>query len=339
MSGASAALPYFTAADITRLLPIPDAIAALRAALRDDVDPERDAPRLFSEFPGGEFLLMPAQGTRFSGLKALTVAPENPARGLAKIQGVYIVYSSDTAEPLAILEGASLTAIRTPAVALLAVQHLVAIAPPGGEPAPHPRILVFGAGVQAAAHIRAAATAFPDATFDVVGRRPARVDVMIEALSGAGETRGVSIRNRTGSAEAAVPEADIILCTTSTSTPLFDGALVAEHAVVAANGTHGTDKRELDDALIERSDLVVEGRASAQRENGNLTALDAEVWGSASAPANLRDLVTGDMRRTPGRPAVFTGVGMAWEDLICASAVLESAARRDAAPPRAEGAS
>ena len=324
MNGASAALPHFTASDITRLLPIQEAGEALRSSLRGDVDPERDAPRLFSEFPGGEFLLMPAQGARFSGLKALTVAPGNPARGLAKIQGLYIVYSSETAAPLAILEGASLTAIRTPAVALLAVQQLVELAPAGAELPASPRILVFGAGVQAAAHIRASAAAFPSASFDVIGRRPESVDVMISNLSDMAENAGIDIRNRTGRTAAAVLEADIIFCTTSTSTPLFDGSLVRDHAIVSANGTHGLDKRELDDALIARSDLVVEGRASARRENGNLTALSAKTWDGPGAPANLQDLVTARMQRVHGRPAVFTGVGMAWEDLVCASAVIDA---------------
>lgn len=344
MTEASGALPYFTADDVARLLPFDRAMAAIEQALVTDVNPEHDGPRLFSDFPGGEFLLMPAQGGRYSGLKALTVAPENPARGLEKIQGLYIVYSSDTAAPLAILEGASLTAIRTPAIALAAVRALARIAPAGAALPERPRILVFGAGVQASAHVRAAAVAFPGARFDVIGRRPERVTAMLDELARTAETSGTEfgastglhastglsanteIRDRTGDAAAAVQEADIILCTTSASSPLFDGALVADHAIVAANGTHGRDKRELDDALITRADLVVEGRASAQRENGNLaTALSDADWSGSGAPANLQDLVAGRVTRTPERPAVFTGVGMAWEDLVCAAAVLDAA--------------
>ena len=91
-------------------------------------------------------------------------------------------------------------------------------------------------------------------------------------------------------------------------------------SIVAATGTHGLDLREVDDHLVNRSDLVVEGRGSAERENGNLaTAWSAADW-RERPPANLRDLALGRMTRAAGRPALYTGVGMSWEDLVCATA-------------------
>ncbi|KKI22374.1 MULTISPECIES: ornithine cyclodeaminase family protein [unclassified Leucobacter] len=308
-------LPYFDADAVRAALPYDRAMRAIREGLLNGVDPELDGPRLFSPAPGGEFLLMPAQGAEYSGLKALTVAPGNPARGLEKIQGLYVLYSSDTLAPVAVMEGASLTAIRTPAVALTAVRALAEAAPSGAELPAEPRVLVFGAGVQAASHIEAALAGFPGARFDVVGRRPERVTALRETVA------PIEFRDRTSDPEDAVREADVILCVTSASAPLFDGSLVRDHAIVAAVGTHGRELRELDDALVSRADIVVEGRDSARRENGNLaTAIDDAGWESAP-PANLHDLVSGRVVRTPGRPAVYTGVGMSWEDLICASVV------------------
>lgn len=321
MSAASA-LPYFDAAAVRAALPFDRAIRALEDGLLGGVDPESDGPRLFSPAPGGEFLLMPAQGPEFSGLKALTVAPENPARGLAKIQGVYILYSSDTLAPVALMEGASLTAIRTPAVTLTAVRHLARAAAPGDEVPERPRVLVFGAGVQAAAHISAALTDFPGAVFGVIGRRPENVAALIAGFP------DLEVRDRSADAEAAVAEADIILCATSAGSPLFDGSLVRDGAIVAAVGTHGRELREVDDALVRRADIVVEGRASARRENGNLaTALTADDWSGPAAPRNLRELVRGDLTRRAGAPALYTGVGMSWEDLVCAAAVFAEGRR------------
>ena len=308
-------LPYFDADAVRRALPLGRAVAAVEGALRAGLDPEDDDPRLHSPAPGGEFLLMPARGAEFTGLKALTVAPGNPARGLEKIQGVYVLFSSDTLAPLAIMDGASLTAIRTPAVTLAAVRALAAAAPAGEELPERPRVLVFGAGTQAAGHIRAARAVLPDARFSVVGRRPERVAALVAALP---EAR---IADRGRDADAAVARADVILCTTTSSTPLFDGSLVRPGAIVAAVGTHGRELRELDDALVARSDLAVEGRASARRENGNLAAALTDADWDARPPANLRELVLGLARRTPGRPACYTGVGMSWEDLVCAAAV------------------
>lgn len=331
---ASAALPFFTAADVARLLPLDLAMDEIEAALRKDggVDPENDGPRLFSPAPNGEFLLMPAQGPQLSGLKALTVAPENPARGLEKIQGLYILFSSDTLAPVAVMEGASLTAIRTPAITVSAVRQLAALAPTGDETPAEPRILVFGAGVQAASHIRAAALAFPGATFEVAGRRPERVAALLANLATVPETSGRAVRACAAEdRDAAVARADVILCVTSTNTPLFDGNLVRDGAIVAAAGTHGRDLREIDDALVTRADLVVEGRASARRENGNLVALTDREWEDpALRPSNLRELARGEMSRSTGRPVFYSGVGMSWEDLVCATAVFTAAGKTGA---------
>lgn len=314
-------IAFFDAAAVRRDLPLSLAMDALDEGLRAHVDPELDGPRLFSDAPDGEFLLMPAQGHDFSGLKALTVAPGNPARGLEKIQGLYILYSSDTLAPVAVLEGACLTAIRTPAVTLAAVRRLAAIAPAGCEVPDEPQILIFGAGVQAIGHIKAASIVFPGAKFDVIGRRPERIEALIHEIGENPDTAHLSVRDRTGDTDAAVGEADVIICATSTSTALFDGRLVRDNAIVAATGTHGLSLREVDDHLVERSDLVVEGRGSAERENGNLaTAFTADDW-RERPPANLRDLARGQVTRTAGKPALYTGVGMSWEDLVCATTV------------------
>ncbi len=311
-------LPYFDAAAVRAAAPWTTAIAALERALMDGVDPEEDSPRIFSPAPGGEFLLMPGIGQHYSGVKALTVAPGNPARGLEKIQGIYLLLDSDTLAPLAVMDGNELTAIRTPATTLLAVKHLLAAAP-GGTPEA-PRVLAFGAGIQALNHLRAASALFPKASFAVVGQRPERVQVLVEQLA----SEGIEVRPASA---AEVSSADVVLCTTSSRTPLFDGGLVASGAVVAAVGQHGLDAREVDASLVLRSDVVVEGRASAWREAGDLIpARSVEEW-KAIRPANLRELVNGEFERTPGRPCLYSGVGMAWEDLVTAALVYEGGTR------------
>jgi len=311
-------LPYYDADAVLAALPFERAIRAIEEAVRDDVDPELDGPRLFAPVPDGEFLLMPAQSAKYSGLKALTLAPNNPARGLEKIQGVYVLYSSDTLAPVALMEGSSLTAIRTPAVAISAVRLLARAAAPGDELPESPRVLVFGVGTQGRSSILAARAAFPTARFEVVGRRPERIRQLRDDLA----AEGIDIAHRQD-VDAAVSEADIIICATTSSTPLFDGSLVKPGAIVAAIGTHGHDARELDDALVSRADIVVEGRDSAERENGNLhTCFDEADW-RERPPANIRDLVRGEVVRRAGHPAVYTGVGMSWEDLVCAIVVFE----------------
>lgn len=308
-------LSYFDASDVRSSLPFDRAISAIEEALRSDIDPEEDGPRLFAPAPKGEFLMMPTAGPKYSGFKVVTIAPLNPANGEKKIQGVYLLFDSSNLTPIAAMDGAELTSIRTPATTLAAVKN-IAESPSVTPFTDTPNVLVFGAGVQGLNHIRAAHAVFPRAKFSIVGRRVERVHTLTNQL----RTEGIIARvGQVGD----VPNADVILCVTSSTTPLFDGSLPANHAIIASVGQHGLDAREIDETLVRRADIVVEGRGSSWRESGNLIpARSVEEWKEIH-PANLKDLVNGQFKRSHGKPTLYTGVGMAWEDLVSAAVVYE----------------
>lgn len=315
-------LPFLTLADIYETAPWTVAMCALSSALSRDVEPEDDSPRLFSPSPEGEFLMMPGCGRRYSGVKVLTIAPDNPRRGLEKIQGTFLLFDSVTSAPLAALDGTALTAVRTPATTLLAVKHIASA--PGARPLPtSPAVLVFGAGTQALNHVRAAHSIFPGATFQIIGRRKTRVESLLRELA----AEGINVSSGDPSA---VADADIILCTTSSTVPLFDGALPKAGSIVAAVGQHGLNAREVDATLVKRSDVVVESRAAAMREAGDLIpARSAEEW-KQIRPVNLKELVMGHFQRDPAKPCLYVSTGMAWEDLVLASLVYDRSPHGDA---------
>src|SRR3954452_18588940 len=94
------------------------AIRALQQALRDGLDPEADPPRGVVPVDHGQLLLMPAagrsaRGRAYAGVKIATVAPDNPARGLPRIQGQYLLLEAEPLTPLALLDGVALTNVRT----------------------------------------------------------------------------------------------------------------------------------------------------------------------------------------------------------------------------------
>ncbi|WP_354643419.1 ornithine cyclodeaminase family protein [Kitasatospora camelliae] len=284
-----------------------EAVAALERVLLDGLDPETGPARTGLPVPAGELLLMPAADRRYAGVKIAGVARDNPARGLPRITGSYLLLDGPTLRPLALLDGAALTALRTPAVTALALDRLA-------DPAAA-HLVLFGTGPQAYGHLAALRAIRPLTAVTVVGRRAAPAEEL------AAHARGLGLDARTGSPED-VRRADLVVCCTTARTPLFDGRLVPDHAAVAAVGSHEPDAREVDGELVRRSALYVEARAAARREAGDLLLAGA---GEGSL-ANLSELMTGRAVVPQNRPRFFKSVGMAWQDLAVAAAQYEQPA-------------
>lgn len=327
-------VPVIGVAEIDAALDRRGAVAAIEAALRDGVDVESDSPRLFSPLDHGEFLLMPTQSPEHAGIKVVTIAPHNSERGLPKIQAWYLVFDAETLSPLAILEGAHLTTLRTPAVTAVAVRGMLR-ADPRGAREHIDTLAVLGSGPQAEAHVRTLAALMPVGAVRIRGRNGARVAELVARLRADGiaadSIAADSIETDSGDAFD-LRDADVIVTATSSSEPVLGRADVGDDAVIAAIGSHGAERRELATDLVTDADLVVEARASAFRENGNLLqASDLESWRSGGQPVtNLRELVAGAFVRLEGHPAVYTGVGMSWEDLAVVAQILRSAQSADA---------
>jgi ornithine cyclodeaminase/alanine dehydrogenase-like protein (mu-crystallin family) len=189
-----------------------------------------------------------------------------------------------------------------------AVRHLAA---PGSK-----RVALFGTGVQAWGHVEAIRAVLDVEHVDVIGRTPAHVDRLVERILATGLTA-------TPAGPEAVPAADVLLCTTAATTPLFDGALVADHALTVAIGSHAPDAREVDTALVRRSSVVVESRASALQEAGDVLVPIAEGAFDPADLVTLADVVRGEVTIRHDRPRLFKGTGMPWQDLATAGAVVD----------------
>lgn len=275
-------LPFLTAADVEQSLDAAGAADALEAALREGFDPEGEPPRTVVAVGQGELLVMPSAVGGHAAVKLVSVG------GDPRVQGVCVVFDGETLAPVALVDGIALTNLRTPAVSVTAVRRLAA--------SDARRLLVFGRGPQAHAHVKAIQAIRPTERVDMVGRDGADIDELVR-------------------------RADVICCCTTSREPLFDGELVADTATVVAIGSHEPDARELDDALMRRATVVVESRASALREAG-------EVIGAVESGAlaekdllTLAELVRDEPPLDPGRPRLFKSTGMAWEDAVVAAAV------------------
>lgn len=301
-------IPWISADEVYRRVSFADAVKAYHRDLKAGVDPSKDLPKHIDNVHKGQVLQMPTQSEEFLGVKVVTVAPGNPELGLERIQGHYLLFDTPTLTPIAIMDGVALTTLRTPAVSAAAADLL---APEECE-----HLVIFGYGPQAWGHVEALRSIRDIKRITLVGRNRDRAQVLADQVTESG------IPTTVGSADD-VKDAQLIVAATTAREPVFDGSLAPIDSCVMAVGSHELDARELDTALIARSQVIVEDLGHVQIEGGDIMMAIDEGAITLDHVSTIRELVTGavDVDRT--RTRVFKSSGMPWEDLVIAAEVFK----------------
>ena len=210
---------------------------------------------------------------------------------------------------------------RTAAASVLAARHL---ARPDSR-----RLLILGSGKVAHALAGAYRDAFPIGDIAVWSRDPAHAERLAARLRAEGHPARA--------AAAPDPEgADIVSAATLSRTPLLHGDRVRPGTHVDLVGAFRADLRESDAALLARATLVVDTRAGALAEAGDVVqAIAGGAFGPDHIAADLAGLCRGTHpgRRHAEEVTVFKSVGWAGEDLAAAILAYEAAAGSGAPPP------
>lgn len=300
-------VPFIDGEELARRLPMPVAIDALEAAFRDG-DPSATPLRSHVPTPDGTLLLMPAVGEPGVGVKIVTLTDGNPSCGLPLIHAVYVLFDAGTQAPRLLVDGAALTALRTAAVSGLATRQLA-------RPGPA-RLVLFGAGVQARAHLEAMAAVRSVTDLVVVSRTQERAEALVAVASTMG------IEAAAGGPEA-VSHADLVCTCTTATEPLFPGSALRPGAHVNAVGAYQPHAREIDTEAVRRARVVVETRGAAMEEAGDLLIpIDEGAITADHVVADLGQVVRGHrVRRGEQDVTLFESVGLAFEDLAVAGAL------------------
>ena len=296
-------LPYIDADELFRLVPLTDALDALRACF---TSAPSHLDRLHTAAGGGELLVMPAAAGDAAGVKLVGIQPANPSRGLPIIQGVYVLFDMRIGQPIALLDGAALTTLRTPMISALATDALARR---------DARSLgIIGTGPQAVAHVSAMRVVRPDIDRVVVaGRTPAHVARVVAELRGAGEPV-------TAGSYSDAAACDIVCAATRADTALFGLADVHPGAHLNVVGSYRLDLREVAADLVAAATVTVDDIAAAKAEAGELhLAVEEGVWSWDRIAGDLTDLASGRLRRTSDDEiTLFKSVGLAVQDLAIA---------------------
>lgn len=312
-------IPWITAEQIRRALPMRRAVEAMREAFIAVSEGRARIPqRIAIPVPEreGVTLVMPGYMPPDAlGLKVVSVFPHNPERGLPTIAALVVMLDPETGAPVAMLDGTFLTAWRTGAASGLATDLL---ARPDAE-----SLALIGAGAQARTQLLAVCAVRPIRRVRVYSRTPDRARAFVAAMRGEeGVPEDIDVAP---TPEAAVAEADVVCTATNSPTPVFDGRALRPGTHINAIGSFTLQMRELDEETFRRaSRVVVDAREAALAEAGEV------VWAIRQGILREQDLIElGEIAagRQPGRRSaeeitLFKSVGLAAQDLVAARWVL-----------------
>ncbi len=315
--------------DIERAVTAQDAVDSMRVAFGELSDGGAVVPvRGHLESRHGITLLMPAflGGSGGLGAKIVSVFPGNASAGQPPIQGAIILLDAETGRVRALLDGTSLTEIRTAAGSGLATELLA-------DPAANV-LAVFGAGAQGRAHIELLAACRPLREIRIVSVPPDGAEKLAAALGGRAPSlvppeggRPPRIRAAATPAEA-LDGAGLVVTATTSETPVFSPAHLEPGAHINAIGAFQPHTREIPGEIVARARVIVDQREAIWEEAGDLILpVEEGIVGRDVLDAELGEIVNSRAPRGRGdyEFTLFKSVGNAAQDVAIAEAALSRA--------------
>lgn len=320
------------AADVRRALPMLDAVQAMKQAFAALSSGQAHVPpriHLGVERNAGLSLVMPAYvdapnpARQALTVKVVSLFDGNQRRGLARIQAAVMAFEPDTGRPMALLEGATLTALRTAAASGAATDLLAR--------SDCRSLALLGAGVQARSHLDAMLAVRPIERIRVYCRTPANGQRMIdEWVAARGDVSRMPEITLAKSPREALAGADLVCTTTTSSEPVFEDADLPAGAHVNAVGSYQPQVREIPPETVVRARVVVDSREAAWSEAGDLIQpCSAGLIVHEHVHAELGELVLGQKsgRANAEEITFFKSVGIAVQDAVAAQFALANAMR------------
>lgn len=309
-------IPYFSASDIsgsisyTALLRVLEKAYVMKACLPDRLHYnigqswETDA----------RLLIMPAwRSDKYLGVKLISLYPDNPAKGLPNISGLYCLFDGEDGLLLATFDAAEITALRTAAKSVLASGYFI-----------RERIgtlLVVGTGKLAAYFIRAYGEVLKPEKILLWGRNQSRAEKIVGEL-----VKDLPMLSRAKDLEEAVGVADVISTLTTAKEPVISGAWCKKGCHLDLVGAYCPEMREVDDIAIGKASIYVDSFQGALKESGNIIQpLERGIISRDDIQAELLDLIRQDViPDLKGKDlSIFISVGSAIEDLGTAVEIYE----------------
>lgn len=314
---------------VRELLPYPECVALMRKAMVATSAGHALLPlRQRMALPNAVDALgmMPGylQDPRCFGIKLVSLFPGNARLGLSSHLGIYVLYEAEAGRPLAVMNAAEITAIRTAAASAVAT---LALMRPEST-----RLAILGAGEQAHAHIDALLAAHPFTEIVIWGRRAEAAEGLATAMrAGHADRPALDIRHCTDAKEA-VAQADVVCTVTASRTPVLHGAWLRPGTHVNLVGASFADRCEIDEAGVVRGRYFADYRPSALAQADELlAAIGSGAVTESHIVAEIGAVLAGHSvgRSSDEEITLYKSLGVASQDLSAAWHVFEQAERRN----------
>lgn len=270
---------------------------------------------------GATSLYMPSYlaGDDYVAVKVISIFPENHKHNIKSLQSVILLTEAKTGQHVAMMDASLLTVMRTGASSGVATKYLAK------EDAD--TCAVLGCGAQSIGQIQAVMEVRPLQRIFLYNRTRAKADEMKASLRALypdwqGELTVVD------NADEAVAQAQIVICSTKATEPLFAAASLRPGTHINAIGAFLPHMREVDAATVQKSKVVVDTLEGAEHEAGDLLIpIEQNEWSFAQLHAELGEILIGAKpgRETEEEITLYKSVGIAYLDTAVAKTVYERA--------------
>ena len=312
--------------DILSVFSMKDAIEADKKAFVLHSQGKAKVPlriNIDTEKKDGQVMFMPAYvggELNAAGVKMVSCFTGNAAKGLPVIPATMALIDCTTGIVNAIIDGTTLTQVRTAAISGAATELL---ANPDSKVG-----ALFGTGGQASAQLEALLTARPLTEVRIFDVLTDRIVPFIERHAELAEKHGAALI-AAKSPKDAVTGADVITSVTISATPVYDAVDVKPGAHVNGVGSYTPDKREIPAELLDRAGAIfVDNREAVFAEAGDfIIPMREGRFSESSVRGELGELLLGQVRGRASHDeiTIMKTVGFATLDIVAAAEIFKKA--------------
>lgn len=272
----------------------------------------------------GCFLFMPAYVEEMdtASLKIVNVFPHNIDQGLPALPAQVMLIDGKTGVVKSLMDGISVTQIRTGAASGAAFDILAKKECKIGA--------LIGTGGQGAAQLEAMLEARQLEEVRVCGLHYDRTEAFVKQMQKEMERYDARILPVKSSDEA-VEDADLIITATPAEKPVFDGTRVKKGATISCIGSYQHHMQEMPPVILTRaSKIYFDSEEAVLSEAGDiLIPLEDGTITKDNFTGDLGNVIKGEVtgRENDEEIIVFKSVGVATQDLVAAREIYDKAVK------------